>query len=157
MDVGVVGRVCACVFFVFDTKKKFNLTFKKKVVATAASLHGGSHFPAALFDSVSRRVTTATNPSSLSLSHPLVERGGGGVRSGFVRYEDEDDDEFSSNEEGSDSDQTGGVGGSVPGGVVGAGVRPARINKALLQNRGKIPSNARVNYSFSHLVAFQKI
>ncbi len=121
-------------------------------MTTAASLHSGSHLP--LFDSLSRRcvVTTATsnNPSTvLSLSHPLVERGGvGGGRSAFVtRYEDEDDDEFSSNEEGSDSDQTGGVAGGAGVGVVGAGVgdrRPARMNKAMLQNRGKIPSNARV-------------
>ena len=127
-------------------------SLERQVVATAANLHSSSSSHLPLFDSLSRRVavTTATsnNPSTLSLSHPLVERGGGGGgRGAFVaRYEDEDDDEFSSNEEGSDSDQTGGVAGGTSGGVVGAGVdrRPARINKAMLQNRGKIPSNARV-------------
>lgn len=118
-----------------------NRSFGNGRVATT-SVHVGSYLPAALFDSVSRRLTSSTNPTTLSLSHPLVERGVGGVGGrggGGGFYADEDDDEFSSNEEGSDSDQMGGVANAA-----GAGVRPARINKALLQNRGKIPSNARV-------------
>lgn len=116
-------------------------------VANAVALHSGSHMPVVSFDSLSRRVTSTTsrNPSTLSLSHPLVEHGvGGGGRGAFVRYEDEDDDEFSSNEEGSDSDQTGGVAGGTAGVVAGTDRRPTRMNKAILQTRGKIPSNARV-------------
>ncbi|XP_046447215.1 phosphofurin acidic cluster sorting protein 2-like isoform X12 [Daphnia pulex] len=100
----------------------------------------------------------------------VLERGGvGGMRSGFVRYEDEDDDEFSSNDDGgSDSDQTAGLGGVRAGGgagvggvsgVVGSGVdrRPARMNKAMMQNRGKIlPSNARQRNLKQKFVALLK-
>ncbi|XP_057370591.1 phosphofurin acidic cluster sorting protein 2-like isoform X2 [Daphnia carinata] len=99
----------------------------------------------------------------------VLERGSvGGMRSGFVRYEDEDDDDFSSNEDGgSDSDQTaglvvgagGGAGVVGVGGVVGSGVdrRSGRINKALLQNRGKIlPSNARQRNLKQKFVALLK-
>ncbi|XP_057370589.1 phosphofurin acidic cluster sorting protein 2-like isoform X1 [Daphnia carinata] len=134
------------------------------VQATAATLLSGS--PAVLLSTTKSR----TNPSTLSLSHPLVlERGSvGGMRSGFVRYEDEDDDDFSSNEDGgSDSDQTaglvvgagGGAGVVGVGGVVGSGVdrRSGRINKALLQNRGKIlPSNARQRNLKQKFVALLK-
>lgn len=136
---------------------------KKGVVqATTATLLSGS--PAVLLSTTKSR----TNPSTLSLSHPLVlERGGvGGMRSGFVRYEDEDDDDFSSNDDGgSDSDQTGGLGvgaggGAVGvGGVVGSGVdrRTGRMNKVLLQNRGKIlPSNARQRNLKQKFVALLK-
>ncbi|XP_032779314.2 phosphofurin acidic cluster sorting protein 2 isoform X3 [Daphnia magna] len=134
------------------------------VQATAATLLSGS--PAVLLSTTKSR----TNPSTLSLSHPLVlERGSvGGMRSGFVRYEDEDDDDFSSNDDGgSDSDQTaglvvgagGGAGVVGVGGVVGSGVdrRTGRMNKALLQNRGKIlPSNARQRNLKQKFVALLK-
>lgn len=99
----------------------------------------------------------------------VLERGSvGGMRSGFVRYEDEDDDDFSSNDDGgSDSDQTaglvvgagGGAGVVGVGGVVGSGVdrRTGRMNKALLQNRGKIlPSNARQRNLKQKFVALLK-
>ncbi|XP_046635823.1 phosphofurin acidic cluster sorting protein 2-like isoform X6 [Daphnia pulicaria] len=138
------------------------------VQSTAATLLGGS--PAVSLSSSATK--SSTNPhSTLSLSHPLVlERGGvGGMRSGFVRYEDEDDDEFSSNDDGgSDSDQTAGLGGVRAGGgagvggvsdVVGSGVdrRPARMNKAMMQNRGKIlPSNARQRNLKQKFVALLK-
>jgi hypothetical protein len=139
------------------------------VQTTAATLLGGS--PAVSLSS-SATNKSSTNPhSTLSLSHPLVlERGGvGGMRSGFVRYEDEEDDEFSSNDDGgSDSDQTAGLGGVSAGGgagvggvggVVGSGVdrRPARMNKAMMQNRGKIlPSNARQRNLKQKFVALLK-
>lgn len=101
--------------------------------------------------------SASNNPTSLSaMSDPcLVERAGallaGVGRPGFLRYEDEDDDDFST--DGSDSDQPRvnsavgvGAGVATPGGNGVTDRRPARISKALLQNRGKIP-NARVSAS----------
>lgn len=169
------GIVCFLLLFI-STFKKFRNLEKSKwktkyflvVQSTATTLLGGS--PAVSLSSSATK--SSTNPhSTLSLSHPLVlERGGvGGMRSGFIRYEDEDDDEFSSNDDGgSDSDQTAGLGGVRAGGgagvggvsgVVGSGVdrRPARMNKAMMQNRGKIlPSNARQRNLKQKFVALLK-
>ncbi|EFX79929.1 hypothetical protein DAPPUDRAFT_304323 [Daphnia pulex] len=92
--------------------------------------------------------------TSQPVDHEEAAERVGGMRSGFVRYEDEDDDEFSSNDDGgSDSDQT------AVSGVVGSGVdrRPARMNKAMMQNRGKIlPSNARQRNLKQKFVALLK-
>jgi hypothetical protein len=175
----ISGGIVCFLFLFISTFKKFRNLEKNEmennkkyclvVQSTAATtLLGGS--PAVSLSSSATK--SSTNPhSTLSLSHPLVlERGGvGGMRSGFVRYEDEDDDEFSSNDDGgSDSDQTAGLGGVRAGGgagvggvsgVVGSGVdrRPARMNKAMMQNRGKIlPSNARQRNLKQKFVALLK-
>lgn len=172
----ISGGIVCFLFLFISTFKKFRNLEKSKwktkyflvVQSTATTLLGGS--PAVSLSSSATK--SSTNPhSTLSLSHPLVlERGGvGGMRSGFIRYEDEDDDEFSSNDDGgSDSDQTAGLGGVRAGGgagvggvsgVVGSGVdrRPARMNKAMMQNRGKIlPSNARQRNLKQKFVALLK-
>lgn len=116
--------------------------------------------------STRRHVVTAANPSS-SLPSSVVLGGGvgvggvggggagsggvgvGGRASGFIRYVDDvDEDDFSSNEENSDSDRGGLTVGGVAGVTTAAGGgRQGRLitgASASTKARGKIPPNARV-------------
>lgn len=107
-----------------------------------------------MYSSTRRHVVTAANPASSSLPSSILGASVGGIGSrggasgagagtGFIRYVDDvDEDEFSSNEENSDSDRVG------PRMTAGAAGAPNSSASVPAKSRGKIPTNARVDLFF---------